>query len=111
MKDVLRVGPLPEEPLAAAADFHARLLPAIEAALRGGSDPLAVVFLPASHEHRGWRLAAIQSLARTYAPSRVNALESDDEVAIAAALDWLSGSASVTGQVMALDGAGAGPVL
>ncbi|GFM28280.1 Rossmann fold domain-containing protein [Novosphingobium sp. PY1] len=111
MQDVLHVGPLPEEPLAAAADFHARLLPGIEAALRGGADPLTVIFPPASHEHRNWRLAAIQSLARAFSPSRINGLESDNEAAIAAALDWLAGAASVTGQVMALDGTGAGPVL
>ncbi|WP_239000608.1 Rossmann fold domain-containing protein [Novosphingobium pentaromativorans] len=108
---MLRVGPLPEEPLAAAADFHARLLPGIEAALRGGADPLTIVFLPAGHAHRGWRLAAIQSLARTFAPSRVNAVESDGEAEIAAALDWLGDAAGVTGQILTLDGTGAGPVL
>lgn len=109
--DLLRVGPLPEEPLAAAADFHTRILPAAEAALRGGAGALTLVFLPGDHRHRGWRLAAIQSLARAYAPSRVNALESDDEAAIAAACQWLGGAGAITGQLLPLDGTGAGPVL
>ncbi|HKT85131.1 MAG TPA: hypothetical protein VJQ77_03475 [Novosphingobium sp.] len=109
--ELLRVGPLPEEPLAAAADFHARILPGVEAALRGGADPLTLVFVPADHCHRAWRLAAIQSLARAYAPSRVNALESDDETAIAAGCKWLGGAGAVTGQLLPLDGTGAGPVL
>ena len=109
--ELLRVGPLPEEPLAAAVDFHARVLPGVEATLRGGADPLTLVFLPADHRHRGWRLAAIQSLARAFAPSRVNAVESDDETAIAAAFQWLGGAGAVTGQLLPLDGTGAGPVL
>lgn len=108
---MLRVGPLPEEPLAAAADFHALVLPGIEATLRGGSDPLTLVFLPADHRHRGWRLAAIQSLARAFAPSRVNGIESDDEAAIAVTGEWLAGAEGVTGQLLPLDGTGACPVL
>jgi hypothetical protein len=109
--ELLRVGPLPDEPLAAAADFHARILPGIEATLGGGADPLTIVFYPAEENHRGWRLAAIQSLARAFAPSRVNALESDDEAAIAAAAGWLTDAGGVTGQLLPLDGTGAGPVL
>lgn len=109
--ELLRVGPLAEEPLAAAADFHARILPGVEATLGGGADPLMLVFLPGDHRHRGWRLAAIQSLARAYAPSRVNAVESDDEAAVAAAAEWLAGAEGVTGQLLPLDGTGAGQVL
>jgi len=109
--ELLRVGPLPEEPLAAAADFHARVLPGIEATLGAGADPLTLVFLPGSHRHRAWRLAAIQSLARAFAPSRVNGVESDDEAAIAVACDWLAGAGAVTGQFLPLDGTGADPML
>lgn len=109
--ELLRVGPLPGEPLAAAADFHARVLPGVEATLGGGADPLTLVFLPADHRHRGWRLAVVQSLARAFAPSRVNAVESDDDAAIAAACEWLAGAEAITGQFLPLDGTGAGPVL
>lgn len=111
MSELLHVGPLPDDPLDAAADFHARLLPGVEATLAGGADPLALVFLPAGPEHRAWRQAAVQGLARRFAPSRVNALESDEPVAVAAAARWLGGAAGVTGQVLPLDGAGADHVL
>lgn len=109
--ELLRVGPLPQEPLVAAADFHARVLPGVEATLRGGADPLTLVFPRGDHGHRAWRLAAVQSLARAYAPSRVNALESDDEAAITAACKWLGSAGAVTGQLLPLDGTGADPVL
>lgn len=116
MQDLIHVGPLADEPLEAAADFHARLLPGIEAALGGGSDPLTLVFLPASIEHRGWRLAIVQGLARRFAPSRINALEADAPATIAAAVRWLSGAGGVTGQLLPLvsgtpDGTGVAPVL
>jgi len=116
VQDLIHIGPLADEPLDAAADFHARLLPAIEAALGGGADPLTLVFLPASLEHRGWRLAVVQGLARRFAPSRVNALEADSPPAIEAALRWLVGAGGVTGQLLPLDsgapdGTDAAPVL
>ena len=111
MNELLHVGPLASEPLQAAADFHARLLPGVEAALGGGADPLTLVFLPAGYEHRGWRLAAVQGLARRFAPSRVNAVETDDPAAIAAAARWLAEAGGVTGQLLPLDGNGAGEVL
>jgi hypothetical protein len=47
------------------------------------------VFPAADHSHRGWRLAAVQGLAREHAPRRVNAVASDDEAAIAAAARYL----------------------
>lgn len=109
--DLLHTGLLAADPLEAAADVHARLLPAIEATLAGGADPLTLVFPPADHGHRGWRLALVQDLARRFAPSRVNAVAGDDPAAIRAAVEWLAGAGSVTGQLLALDGNGAGPVL
>lgn len=113
MREVLHLGPLPADPLEAAADFHARLLPAIEATLLGGADPLTLVFLPVGSQleapaHRAWRLAAVQGLARRYAPSRVNAIEGDDTTAIAAARRWLDDAGGVTGQLLPLNGTGAG---
>lgn len=111
MTELLHLGPLPDDALEAAADFHARLLPAIEMTLSGGADPLTLVFLPAGGDHRAWRLAAVQGLARRFAPSRLNAVESDEPEAIAAARRWLDGAGGVTGQLLALDGTGAGGVL
>lgn len=115
MNELLHLGPLSDDALEAAADFHARLLPGIEATLSGGADPLTLVFLPANHEHRAWRLAAVQGLARRFAPSRVNAVESDagegGREAVAAAQRWLDGAGGVTGQLLPLNGKGAGGVL
>ncbi|MDE8652937.1 Rossmann fold domain-containing protein [Novosphingobium album (ex Liu et al. 2023)] len=107
---MLRVESLPEGPLDAAAAFHASLLPQALAALGRGED-LTLVFPPAGHAHRAWRLAAVQALAREHAPLRVNALESDDATAIRAADAWLAGAPGMTGQLLPLDGNGAGPVL
>jgi len=102
---------LPGESLSAAADFHARLLPGILETLSGGVDHLTIVFAPADHTHRGWRLAVVQELAREHAPVRVNGLVSGEETAIAAAEAWLAEAKGVTGQLLALDGNGAGQVL
>lgn len=107
MHDVIHIGPLPDEALDAAADFHARLLPGIEASMSGGSDPVTLVFEPASLDHRGWRLALVQGLARRFAPSRINAVETDDPAALDGAAQWLSSAAGVTGQLLPLDGNGA----
>lgn len=103
---------LPPSPLDAAADFHSRNLPQIrdDCAVLPDHDVL-IVFEPASHAHRGWRLAAVQQLAREASPRRVNALVSEDRAAILAALAWLERAAGVTGQVFELDGLGAGPVI
>jgi hypothetical protein len=109
--ELLHLGPLSDDALEAAADFHARLLPSLEATMLAGADPLTLVFLPAGPEHRAWRLAVVQGLARRFAPSRINAVESDDEASTAACARWLDGAGGVTGQLLPLDGTGAGGVL
>jgi hypothetical protein len=111
LSELLHLGPLGDDALEAAADFHARLLPSIEMTLLGGADPLTLVFLPAHRDHRAWRLAAVQGLARRFAPSRINAVESDEPEAIAAAARWLGDAAGVTGQLLPLNGTGAVGVL
>jgi hypothetical protein len=108
---LFRVDPLPDDPLAASATFHGRELPRIIAAMAGTRDPLTLVFEPASHAHRGWRLAAVQSLARARKPRRVNAVEAVDEGSIRAAERYLEAADGVTGQLLPLDGHGAGPVV
>lgn len=95
---VLVVEGLPAEPLAAAADFHARILPQIGTA----QEDLALVFPVADHTHRGWRLAAVQALARAHAPCRVNALAGGGQEAVEAALAYLAAAPGVTGQVLPL---------
>ena len=94
------VGPLPEEPLAASAQFHAELLPKIYDA--GAGEDLVLVFAPAGHTHRGWRLAVVQELARAAAPRRVNAVESDDRAGIAAATAYLAAAHPLPPETLAL---------
>ena len=108
---LLRVGPLPEEALAASARFHADVLAKVLAELAQAPADLTLVFAPADHTHRHWRLAAVQGLAREHAPIRVNALASDDETAITAASRYLEAAEGVTGQLLILDGIGAADVL
>ena len=74
-------------------------------------DCLLIVFPPADHTHRGWRLAAVQELARKYAPRRINAVASADQAATTAAAEYLAHAPGVTGQLLQLDGNGAGEVL
>jgi hypothetical protein len=104
---LVRVGPLPLSAVAAAGRFHAEVLPALVEEL-GASEQLLIVFEPADHAHRAWRLAVVQGLAREHAPVRVNAVASSDEAAIRAAADYLARAPGVTGQYFALDGDGAG---
>ncbi len=108
---LLRVGMLPAEPLAAAALFHAEVLPRVLAELEAGQGHLTLVFEPADHTHTAWRLAAVQGLAREHAPVRINAVAADDEERIAAALAYLAEAAGVTGQVLPLVGKNDGAVL
>lgn len=110
---LFRVGPLPDDPLAAAARFHAEVLPEI---LATPGESLLIVFPPADHAHRGWRVAVVQSLARARAPGgRVNAVEAGGEAGgeagIAAAARWLDQAPGITGGWFPLDGNGAGEVI
>lgn len=106
------VGPLPDDALQAAAQFHADELPKIRQALCTTSAPqFAIVFAPADYTHRGWQLAVTQGLARAHAPLRINAMEGDDDGAIAAAAAYLASASGITGQLLRLDGVGAGKVV
>ena len=108
---VLEVPPLPTVPSAAAAAFHHEVLTRAAALLDSGAECLALIFPPSDHTHRGWRLAAVQALAREHAAARVNAVAGGGAPAQAAALAYLEAAAGVTGQYLVLDDAGAGPVV
>lgn len=95
---LLRVGGLPDDPLPAAAHFHAHILPQIAPT----DAALMLVFDPADHTHRGWRLAVVQALARQWAPARINAVASADQGAILAAGTYLDNAPGVTGQYLPL---------
>jgi hypothetical protein len=103
---VLRVEALPTESPDAASAFYLEWLPRARAALAEGQD-LVLVFPPAAHDHRAWRLAAMQGLAREAAPLRVNGLEGGQSEGggdgLAAMIDWLAGAAAITGQLLAVE--------
>lgn len=101
---LVRVEGLPEAPLAAAAEFYARVMPG----LPEDGESLVLLFPPADHTHRGWRAEAVASLARAMAPRRVNGLAGDDEAAATAASRWLEQAPGVTGQMLQLDDTRAG---
>ena len=78
------------------------------AASRRGPPPraredLVIILRPAPYDHRAWRLAAIQDLARAAAPTRVNGVVGHDEGAIAETLVWLEAAPGVTGQLLAVE--------
>ena len=100
---VFRVEGLADTPLDAAAEFHARYLPQVRALLAEAKD-LVIVFGPAGYDHRAWRLAAVQELAREAAPKRVNAVAGDDAAAIQIAVGWLADTPGITGQILPVDG-------
>jgi hypothetical protein len=95
----------------AAHRFYQVHLDEIFGFLGTGIDNLVLRFPPADHTQRAWRLAAVQELARELAPLRVNAVASDEEKAIAAAVAYLETAPGVTGQYLPLDGNGAEEVL
>ena len=132
----VRVEGLPKGALEAAVVFHSEWLgqalallnpPPLEkggglagdqappAKLRSAPPPsgqdLVLIFPPADYTHTGWRLAAIQSLAREQAPQRVNAIAGGHAAAVAAALAYLAAADGVTGQYLPLDDRGAGFVI
>jgi hypothetical protein len=69
---------------------------------------LALIFPPAGHEHKAWRLAAIQGLARELAPGRVNGIVGADQAAVAETVAFLAHAPGITGQVLEVDGNSAG---
>lgn len=91
------------DPLAAAARYHADILPRLIAVMEGGAS-LIVRFDHAEAKPHRWRNEAIAALARSYAPLRVNAVAPaapvPDEAAMAATIAFLSRNEGVTGQLL-----------
>ena len=69
---------------------------------RAGEE-LALIFPTAPHDHRAWRLAVVQDLARSAAPKRVNGIVGEDEAAISCTVAWLEQAPGVTGQLLAVE--------
>lgn len=100
----LRIEGLPESALDAAAAFHSDWLPQARALLAapGPGEDLVLIFPSALYDHRAWRLAAVQGLARTASPRRVNAVVGDGAPAVDETVAWLARSPGVTGQLLEL---------
>ncbi|MBD3728442.1 MAG: hypothetical protein IE933_01930 [Sphingomonadales bacterium] len=105
---MLDITGLPDGALDAAGAFHRDWLPRAREALAAGIDALVLLLPEAPYDHEGWRRAVVQDLARTHAPQRVNLLAGGDAAARAAMIEWLAGAPGITGQMLALDGQGAG---
>ncbi|MES2491685.1 MAG: hypothetical protein V4579_00215 [Pseudomonadota bacterium] len=105
---LMHVGPLPDDPLAAAAAFHADVVPRVIAELAAGTLQLILVFTPAGHRHRAWREAAIQTMARELAPVRINAVATVEPAPLLAAEAYIARAPGLTGQYLPLDSQGAG---
>jgi len=103
---VLRVEGLPDAAIDAAEAFYEAWVPQARAALSSGQpgDDLVIVFPSAPYNHRGWRLSAVQDLAREAAPQRVNGIAGEDNETIAITARWLASAPGVTGQLLAVDG-------
>ena len=97
------VGPLPGDPLAAAARFHAEVLPRVMAAVGELPACLTLMFEPADYPHEDWRRAAVATLAREHAPVRVNAVAGDDAAGVAATADYIAAAPGLTGQYLVVD--------
>lgn len=109
--ELLRIEGLPADPLAAAAEFHVEWLPRVSQTQSQAGDLLVLQFTLADYTHRAWRLAAVQGLAREYAPQRVNGVAGESASAIASACAYLAAAPGLTGQLLSLADAGAGLVL
>jgi hypothetical protein len=100
---IMRIDGLPSGPLDAAAAFHAIHLPRIRHGIRAAPHAnLVLVFAAAAAEHRAWRLAVIQHLARELAPVRVNGVAGSDAVGLDEATRFLDDSPGVTGQLLSV---------
>ena len=104
---VLDCSALPDNPLEAAARFHAEYSPQI-AGLLAGAESLVIVMSAAPYDHADWRRAVARDLARAHVPKRVNVVGGND---VAATLEYLARAPGVTGQYLPLDGTGAGDAL
>ena len=99
---IVSVTDLPSTPVDAAVHFYSSIVPGIREDLPEVTE-VVIQFEPADHAHRGWRLAAVQELAREAAPKRVNAIVGTDREAMRAARHFLENAPGVTGQLLVVE--------
>ena len=98
---IIRVDPLPESALDAAAAFHARWAEKVRDAAAQGSEFIIVVMHPAPFDHADWRRAAARDLARAYPDHCVN-IVAGMEGALARMVEFLARAPAITGQYLPL---------
>lgn len=108
MQAVLTITGLPAGALDAAGSFQRDWLPRAREALAAGIESLVLVLPEAPYDHADWRRVAVRDLARAHAPQRVNMLAGDGEEALDAMTAYLAAAPGVTGQLLGVDGQGAG---
>ena len=99
---VIRVEPLPEPALDAAAAFHARWADEVRSAATQGSEFIMVVLNPAPFDHADWRRAAARDLARAYPDHCINIVAGIDGGALTRMVDFLGRAPAITGQYLPL---------
>lgn len=100
-QSVLEIGPLGDDALEAAAQFHSEWLPKVRVALAARPGNLVLMFEPLDYRHRKWCLAAVQELALGAVPVRVNAVAGSGD-GLAETLAYLDSAPGVTGQLLDL---------
>ena len=93
---------LPASPLDAADMFYDELLPVFRKFIAEEGDTI-IAFEYADPSHDGWRLAAVQELARESVPSRVNGLVGGISDAMHKAALFIAYAPGVTGQIFTID--------
>ena len=97
-----------KNPLDSAELFYRECLPGIRRQLGNESNPCTrdgaiIVFRNGWPNHRAWRLAVIQELARESAPKRVNGIVAPDHAEIRPTVEWLTQAPGVTGQLLEIE--------
>lgn len=90
-----QVTELPGGALEASAHFYAEHLDAVRAQM--GEGDLVIILPAAPHDHKDWRQALARTLAREYAPVRVNVVGAHDAAKKEALCAYLAGAKGVTG--------------
>ena len=99
---IVRVGPLPEPALEAAAAFHGRWAEKVRSAAAAGSEYVVVTMHPAPFDHADWRRAAARDLARAHPDHCINIVAGSDGGAIARMAEFLGRAPAITGQYLPL---------
>lgn len=99
---IIRVGPLPEPALDAAAAFHAQFRQKVRNAAGSDSEYVVVIMEPAPFDHADWRRAAARDLARAYPDNCINIIAGSDDGAVARMIEFLGRAPAITGQYLPL---------